>query len=61
MVMIKSEESAQFYSYHIDPNSAWWIPIGWKIKNLIGGKYGFSLVKKNKIVEENKELCLLFY
>ena len=57
--MIKSEKTAPPYSTHLDPNSGGFPLVG-KYRISLDKKYGFSLVKKNKTVEKNKELCLFY-
>jgi hypothetical protein len=57
--MIKSEKTAPLYSSHLDPNSGGFPLVG-KYRISLDRKYGFSLVKKNKTVEKNKELCLFY-
>ena len=43
--MIKSEKTAPFYSFHMDPNSGV-APLVKSYRFSLDGKHGFSLVKK---------------
>ena len=57
--MMKIEKTAPLYSSHLDPNFGGFPLVG-KYRISLDGKYGFSLVRNNKTVENNKELCLFY-